>query len=95
MKKEMYIALFIKFLKENNVYSEYKELWTDNRKDLVASPNMKEWLFKTNTCNYLFSAFSWPSDLWCPLHNRWLKLIAKSEKLYIRHGKELRTTRSI
>jgi hypothetical protein len=95
MKQEMYIALFIKFLKENNVYSEYKELWADNRKSLVASPNPKEWLFKANTCNYLFSAFSWPSDCWCQLHKRWLRLIEKSEKMYIRHGKELRTTRSI
>ena len=95
MKKEMYIALFIKFLKENNVYSEYKELWADNRKSLVAPPNPKEWLFGANTCNYLFAAFSWPSHDWSLLHNRWLRLIEKSEKLYIRYGKELRTTRSI
>lgn len=94
MKKEMYIALFIKFLKENNVYSEYKELW-ENNKTVGGILDIKKWLFKANTHNYLYSAFSWPSVRWCSLHNRWLRLIEKSEKLYIRHGKELRTTRSI
>lgn len=88
----MYIALFIKFLKENNVYLEYQKLWPNGRKDCK---DVKTWLFRTNPCNYLFSAFSWPTDNWSLLHNRWLKLIDKSAKLYIRHGKELRTTRSI
>lgn len=92
MRQEMYIALFIKFLKENNVYSEYKKLWLNGRRDCK---DFKVWIFRTNPCNYLFSAFNWPSSDWSLLHSRWLKLIVKSEKLYIKHERELRTTRSI
>ena len=77
MKKEMYMALFIKFLKENNVYLEYQKLWLTEKRDCK---DVKAWLFRTNTANYLYSAFSWPTDNWYLLHNRWLKLIEKVTK---------------
>ena len=74
MKKEMYIALFIKFLKDNNVYLEYQKLWPTGNRDCK---DVKTWLFRTNAANYLLSAFSWPTDNWCLLHNKWLKLVEK------------------
>lgn len=92
MKKEIYIALFIKFLKENNVYLEYQKLWSTQKRDCK---DVKTWLFRTNSANYLFSAFSWPTDNWSLLHVRWLKLVEKNKRFYLRYGKELRTTRSI
>lgn len=74
MERKIIINLFIRFLKENGVYGEYK----------IARKDVDVFLNRMTYRNFIVSAFDWfryPKVDWGDLHAQWNEVLYKYEKL--------------
>ena len=83
--------LFIRFLKENNIYSSY----TNNLKIITVDDIVKK-AMKVASSSEIFSSFPWRStkegfDFWDNLSTEWMKLIIYNYE----HNKKKKTTHQI
>ena len=78
MEQDKLIKIFIRFLKNNNAYSEYQNLWI-NDKGVLGYENINIWLTKVHPTQFIFSAFIWQANKWSYLHKKWIGLISKKE----------------
>lgn len=75
MKQEIYISLFIRFLKIHGIYQEYMELW--NKRHERRYSHVRSWLVQRHPPLFIFNAFTWPSGSWAYYHRLWVKCLEK------------------
>lgn len=73
MGQEIYISLFLRFLKKENIYNSYMEEWTYAKGKKYKT--VQEWLMSVNPSNFVYCAFSWPALFWCGVHDRWTEIV--------------------
>ena len=69
MEQEIYIKLFVRFLKKENVYNDYIRLWESYSGKKYK--NIQEWAMMTDPTSFISGAFVWTSEVWPKLHKKW------------------------